>query len=90
MLSEASPEPDPASLVIYVGQDKAGHWLVQDSGRRMEGRFVSRAAAMSYARAEREIYHAEVAIAVTPLEPLVSFAPAAAHERALAPWGAAA
>ena len=84
MPSEASPEPDPASYMIYVGQDQAGHWLVQDSAKRLEGRFVSRAAAMSYARAEREIYHAQVALASTPLVPIVSFTPAAAHERALA------
>lgn len=88
MLSETDAEPDPGepaipeAPVIYVGQDHAGHWLVQDSRKRLEGRFVSYGAAMSYAQAERQIYHARVAIASAPLVPLISFAPAALHERA--------
>ena len=77
-------EPDQRGLVIYVGQDQAGHWLVQDSGKRLEGRFVSRAAAISYARAETEIYHARVAIATSALVPLVSFDPVGPDERPLA------
>ena len=84
MSADASPEPDPASLVIYVGQDLAGHWLVQDSAKRIEGRFVSRAAALSFAQAEQQIYHARLAIASAPLVPLVSFRPVDANERALA------
>lgn len=83
MISAPNPEPDRSGNIIYVGQDKAGHWLVQDSAKRLEGRFVSYAAAMSYAQAERQIYHASIEIASLPLAPLVSFAPVAAHERAL-------
>lgn len=83
MSSAINPEPDQPGVIIYVGQDKAGHWLVQDNGKRLEGRFVSFAAAMSYARAERDIYHGAVEIASAPLTPLVSFAPAALDERAL-------
>lgn len=94
MLSETDAELDPAGPiippviqqepVIYVGQDKAGHWLVQDSRKRLEGRFVSYGAAMSYAQAERQIHHARVEIASAPLVPLIPFAPVAIHERALA------
>ncbi len=83
MSSHPNPEPDQPNPVIYVGQDAAGHWLVQDDARRMEGRFVSRAAAMSFAEAERQIYHAEITLAAEPLLPVISFAPVAAHERAL-------
>lgn len=83
MSSNTDSEPDQPGLVIYVGQDVAGHWLVQDSTKRLEGRFVSYAAAMTYARDEGRIYHAAVAIAPAPLVPLVSFAPPAAHEHAL-------
>ena len=88
MTSSIASEPDQRGLsssgnVIYVGQDEAGHWLVQDSGKRLEGRFVSRDAALSYARAEREIYHAEVEIASAPMVPVITFAPLAVHERAL-------
>lgn len=76
-------EPDPAGLMIYIGQDKAGHWLVQDDTGRLEGRFVSQAAAMSFAREEREIYHGRLAMAQVPLVPSVSFVPAGASERVL-------
>lgn len=84
MASLPSSEPDRPGLVIYVGQDGAGHWLVQDSAKRLEGRFVSRAAAVSYALAEGQIYHAPVTLTPTPIVPLVPFAPPAAHERVLA------
>ena len=83
MLPQAAPELDPAELVIYVGQDKVGHWLVQDSCKRLEGRFVSYGAAMSYAQAERQIHHATVEVALAPLVPLVPFGPIANDERAL-------
>jgi hypothetical protein len=83
MSSQPNPEPDECGLVIYVGQDKAGHWLVQDSGRRLEGRFVSRKAALSFAQAERQTYHASLAIVGWPLVPLVPFGPLTANEQAL-------
>ena len=83
MSSETISEPDPAGLVIYVGQDRAGHWLVQDSRRNLEGRFISYGAAMSYAQAERDIYHASAEIANAPLIPVISFAPVGRDERAL-------
>ena len=83
MSSEPLSEPDPTGLVIYVGQDRAGHWLVQDSRRTLEGRFISYGAAMGYAQAERDIYHASVEIVDVPLTPLVSFAPVGRDERAL-------
>ncbi|PTW48509.1 hypothetical protein C8J25_1016 [Sphingomonas faeni] len=83
MSSETISEPDPAGLVIYVGQDRAGHWLVQDSRRNLEGRFISYGAAMSYAQAERDIYQATVEIAKAPLVPVIAFAPVGRDERAL-------
>lgn len=70
--------PDPQPRLIYVGQDRAGHWLVQDSAGQLEGRFISRGAAMRYAVEEAEIYHASVAVADKALTPLVSFDPVAA------------
>ena len=77
-------EPDQTGPIIYVGQDRAGHWLVQDSNKRLEGRFVSFAAAMSFARGERHLYHATVEVASSPLSPLVPFKPVGALECALA------
>ena len=84
MSFQPNPEPDERGLIIYVGQDKAGHWLVQDSGCKLEGRFVSRNAAISYAAGEAQVYHARIEMAPDPLVPLISFAPAPADERALA------
>ncbi|KQN32905.1 hypothetical protein [Sphingomonas sp. Leaf38] len=78
------PECDQPAIIIYVGQDKAGHWLVQDNASRLEGRFVSFAAAMSNAWAQRDLYHAAVEVAIAPLIPLVSFVPAAGYETAMA------
>ena len=78
MSSDIFPQPDGPARIIYVGQDRDGHWLVQDSERLLEGRFVSRGAAMRYAAEEAEIYHASVAVAQDALTPLVSFDPVAA------------
>jgi hypothetical protein len=83
MSSASNPEPDPSDPILYVGQDTAGHWLVQLSSKQMEGRFVSFTAAMRYAQSERQVYHAAVEIASAPIQPLISFAPVAANERAL-------
>jgi len=79
------PEPDERGCVISVGQDGAGHWLAQESGGRMEGRFVSFAAAMGFARAERHAFAgARVVVADRPLVPLIPFTPVRADERVLA------
>ena len=83
MSSEPTPEPDERGLIIYVGQDKVGHWLVQDSGRKLEGRFVSRGAALSFAVGECQIYHASLEITAAPLVPLIPFRPVAVGEYAL-------
>ncbi|MFN3676453.1 MAG: hypothetical protein ACK4TC_10770 [Sphingomonas pseudosanguinis] len=77
-------EPAPQTRHIYVGQDRAGHWLVQDSVGMLEGRFVSRGAAMRFAAEEADLYHASVTVADEALVPLVSFDPVAADARALA------
>jgi hypothetical protein len=80
MSSEPNPEPDERGLVIYVGQDKAGHWLVQDKGGKLEGRFVLRSAALSFAKGECQIYHASLLIAEVSLVPLVPFDPVTAAD----------
>jgi hypothetical protein len=83
MSSASIPEPDERGHIIYVGQDKAGHWLVQDSGGRLEGRFVSRGAALSFAAGECQLYGASLQIAAAPLVPLIPFGPVTAGEHAL-------
>ncbi|MFA5962459.1 MAG: hypothetical protein WC804_00445 [Sphingomonas sp.] len=81
MVSLVDPEPDQTGPVLKVGQDKAGHWLVQDKAGMLEGRFVSFAAAMSFARSERHsLPGATIVRAVAPLVPIVSFAPVCRRE----------
>lgn len=85
MLLEPDLDPDLGGPVIAVGQDEAGHWLVQDSGGRLEGRFISCQAATAFARAELHGFPgARVVDATTPLIPRVPFIPAAPWETALA------
>ncbi len=79
-----TPQPQPGEPgIFYVGQDVAGHWLVQDAARRLEGRFVSLTAALRFAEAERQMYHASVRLATVPLVPVIPFGPVAADVRAL-------
>ena len=75
MSSEPNPEPDERGSFIYVGQDIAGHWLVQDNHKRLEGRFVSRGAALSFAAGECRTHHAILEMASTPLVPIIPFGP---------------
>ncbi|WP_254604970.1 hypothetical protein [Sphingomonas bacterium] len=78
------PDGDQRS-VIRVGQDRAGHWLAQESGGRLEGRFVSFDAALHFARAERHGFPgAAVVVVRDPIVPFVSFDPVGPDERALA------
>lgn len=88
MLSPTDPEPDPSRLIFKVGQDAAGHWLVQESDKRIEGRFISYNAAMAFARSEQSSFPgATVVLAQSPLVPIVSFAPVQPWEMAV--WHAA-
>lgn len=77
------PEPDPSRPLLQVGQDGAGHWLVQQSGGGLEGRFISLATAMAFARAERQsIAGATIVRAVAPLTPSIPFRPVEPWEMA--------
>ena len=70
------PEPDSSGSIIHVGQDAAGHWLVQQQGGGLEGRFISLATAMAFARAEqRSLPGASVVRVLAPMVPSISFAP---------------
>jgi hypothetical protein len=85
MIANIDPEPDQRKSVLFVGQDIAGHWLVQESAGRLEGRFISREAALSFARAERHGFgNAEVVFAAQPLVPGISFDPVSPDARVFA------
>lgn len=82
-MSPTDPEPDPSCCILKVGQDPAGHWLVQDSAGQLEGRFVSFATAMAFARSERHgSPDAVIVVTADALVPIVSFVPVQPWETA--------
>lgn len=61
MLTNIAEEIDPAPAVtLLVGPDTHGHWLVQERDGALEGSFVSREAALHFARWERHAYPAAI------------------------------
>lgn len=83
-MSLTEVETHSSGSMLFVGQDKAGHWLVQESHGLLEGRFISFAAALQFARAERLRYRdARVVVTATPLVPQIPFAPVGTAEVAL-------
>jgi hypothetical protein len=85
MVAEVDFDPDQCPSTIFVGQDRAGHWLVQESTGLMEGRFISREAAMQFALAERHGFPgAQILLAVHPLVSSVSFDRVRPEDHALA------
>lgn len=76
MTTPTDPEPDRGYSALQVGQDSAGHWLVQQRGGGLEGRFISLAAAMAFARSElRSLPGAAIVRVAAPIVPTISFAP---------------
>ncbi len=59
--------------ILLVGQDRAGHWVVQETAGLLGGLFVDREAALRFARAERRGFaHARIELASTPLASLLA------------------
>lgn len=84
MVSDVIEEPDQRATILWVGQDAAGHWLVQENHGLMEGRFVSRDAAWRFARAELRGYpNAELLDAGRSLVPNIPFSPVGDDEHAV-------
>lgn len=69
MSSEPNPDPDERGTMVYIGLNKAGRSLAEESGRRMEARRVSSGVALGLAEVERGIYPANLAFAAAPLIP---------------------
>lgn len=64
-------EPDIAEpVILLVGRDTGGHWLVQQRDGVLEGSFISCDAALRFARWERHAYAAAIVRLVD--EPLIS------------------
>lgn len=75
-LSSTIPERDPSFSVLYVGQDRAGHWLVQESHGLLEGRFISSQAALRFARGEVHAFpSATIVFTADCIEPTIPFDP---------------
>ena len=71
----ASPtQDDPHQpIILLVGPDGRGHWLVQEQGGALEGSFMSREAALNFARWERHAYPvARIVVAADPLTPRIA------------------
>lgn len=67
MQTDLPANPDPEDHIL-VGQDNRGHWLVQENQGRTETHFVSRDAALRFARWERHAHaHAVIVLADRPL-----------------------
>lgn len=78
--SANAPEPDRRGSILYVGQDQAGHWLVQQSQGLLEGRFISRDAAWRFARDEVHAFPGATIVFTTEwMVPAIPFDPAPAH-----------
>jgi hypothetical protein len=64
MICSVAEAASAAPVTLLVGPDGHGHWLVQEQDGALEGCFVSRDAALSFARWERHAYPAaQVALA---------------------------
>jgi len=60
----ATPNPH----ILLVGQDRRGRWMVQENHGLIEGLFISRDAALHFARLERHAFPgATVELASEPL-----------------------
>ena len=53
---EGNPE-QPRPMLLRVGQDQRGRWLVQDIAGMIEGFFTSRESALGFAKSECEVFH---------------------------------
>lgn len=63
-----SPDQPPQPVLLLVGQDSHGHWLVQQDGGGLEGSFISREAALGFARWEKHAFPAaKIEFAQRPL-----------------------
>lgn len=70
MASDSMASEPSQRTTLMVGPDGHGHWLVQEQGGALEGAFISRDAALQFARWERHAYHdAVVALAAGVLTP---------------------
>ncbi|WP_232493285.1 hypothetical protein [Novosphingobium kaempferiae] len=75
--SSSNPEPDRRGSILYVGQDRAGHWLVQENHGLLEGRFISRHAAWRFARDEVHAFPgAAIVFTTEAIVPSIPFEPA--------------
>lgn len=76
--SSAISTPNRDCSVLFVGQDRAGHWLVQESHGLLEGRFISGEAAWRFARDEIHAFPGATIVFTTEwIEPTIPFEPIA-------------
>ena len=73
MQSTTPAVPADGDHILLVGQDRAGHWVVQETQGLLEGLFIDREAALRFARAERRHFtNGRVELASMPLHSLLA------------------
>jgi hypothetical protein len=72
--SPATPaQPEAPGHVRIVGRDRDGRWVVREEHGLIEGLFVSRSAALHFARLERHAFPgARIEMAVAPLSSILA------------------
>lgn len=70
----SSNEDEPRQpIILLVGPDGRGHWLVQQQGGGLEGSFVSQDAARRFAKWEGHAFPAaRIVVAADPLIPRIA------------------
>ena len=63
-----SPEDQLSHDCFFVGRNSRGQWVVQDADHRRGGLFVSRAAAVKFARGEDSHGHPAIVMVADVLE----------------------
>lgn len=72
MAHNITVESEPDRTILMVGQDPRGRWMVQENHGLLEGSFVSREAAIQFARWERHAFPgATVEMVSAPLTSLL-------------------
>lgn len=66
--NQSDVRPDWSS-VLFVGQDRRGRWLVQDTAARIEGCFTSRETAIGFARSQCDLLRTTFELSDGPLTP---------------------
>ena len=73
LIEDADDDPLQSHILLTIGQDSSGHWLVRENHGLVGGIFVSRDAALHFAEDERSVLPgATIRFAHRPMASLLS------------------